>query len=252
MCLIAFAYKTHPEYPLIVAANRDEAYRRPTRAARFWDDYPSVLAGKDLKSGGTWMGINKSGKFAALTNYRDPSIIKEDPPTRGDLVLNFLTEEIEIEKYLNNVDTDAGKYMGFNLLAGSVDALFHYSNQERKINRISPGVHALSNHLLNTPWPKVEKVKKRLKEMISGSFNKEALFELLKDNTAAPDEKLPDTGIGQKFERQVSPIFIKSENYGTRNSTILLIDRRGKVTFEERRYLPRTQKVEEKNHYEFS
>lgn len=252
MCLIALAYKTHPEYDLIVAANRDEAYLRPTQAARFWGEHPHVLAGKDLEAGGTWMGINKAGKFAALTNYRDPSISKVNPPSRGGLVLNYLTDDYDTETYLKEIDANAGKYMGFNLLAGTVGQLFHYSNQERKINRIQPGIHALSNHLLDTPWPKVEKVKNELRKVIAGPFNEEALFELLKNDIAAPDETLPDTGIGKKFERQVSPIFIKSENYGTRNSTVLLIHKTGKVYFEERRYVARTQNLEEENHFEFT
>lgn len=251
MCLIVFAYKIHPDYDLILAANRDEAYRRPTRPAQFWNDYPSVLAGKDLKAGGTWMGINKMGGFAALTNYRDPAIVRDNPPSRGRLVLDYLTDEINAESYLKNVNTEDVRYMGFNLLAGSVKQFFHYSNQEKKLNRIESGIHGLSNHLLDTPWPKVEKAKKKLKKIIPGSFNEEAFFELLGDDIPADEEKLPDTGIGKKFERQVSPIFIKSEHYGTRNSTILLIDKSGKVVFEERRFKARTQKVDEKNRFEF-
>ncbi len=251
MCLIVFAYKTHSEYDLIFATNRDEAYRRPTRAARFWNKYPNVLAGKDLKAGGIWMGVNKTGNFAALTNFRDSSIKRENPPSRGQLALDYLTGDAEPKRYLQSVHKKADQFMSFNLLAGNADELFHYSNQEQIINRVEPGIHGLSNHLLDTPWPKVRRSKKRLKEIISGEFNEESLFELLKDDQPAADEELPKTGIGTKLERQVSPIFIKSENYGTRNSTILLINKKGNVTFEEQRFKKGTAEIDEVNRYEF-
>lgn len=251
MCLIVFAFQTHPNYDLIMAANRDEAYRRPTHAAQFWNTDPTFLAGKDLKAGGTWMGINKKGAFAALTNYRDPSITKDEPPSRGLLVHNFLTKNTNPETYLKSLDQKADHFMGFNLLLGTPKEMYHYSNQEQQINRIEPGIHALSNHLLDSPWPKVERAKKELKEIISIPFSEKAFFELLKDDKLAPDNQLPNTGIDKEIEKQVSPIFIKSEDYGTRNSTLLLINKAGKVTFEERRYKTGTQKVEEKNRYEF-
>ncbi len=252
MCLIVFAYKNHPKFDLIFAANRDEAFRRPTRPAQFWDDHPVVLAGKDLEAGGTWMGVNKQGHFSALTNYRDPSIVKENPPSRGQLVLNYLVEQNQPASYLNAVHPEAGRFMGFNLLAGTVNELYHYSNQEKTINRIEPGIHGLSNHLLDTPWPKVQQAKTDLKAATAfENFDIDPLFELLLNNDPAPDQDLPDTGIGIAFERIVSPIFIKSNEYGTRSSTVLLIDKNRNVTFEERRFKQGTQELNERNQFEF-
>lgn len=253
MCLIVFAYKSHPKYDLIFATNRDEFYKRPTQAARFWDDHPDVLAGKDLTAGGTWMGINRGGQFAALTNYRDPSITKEHPPSRGHIVLDYLSQTQNTDSYLETLHQRASSYMGFNILTGTPDALLHYSNQEQKINRVEPGVHGLSNHLLDTPWPKVKQAKSDLATVIKKDTlsDEEALFNILKNDHEASDAKLPQTGIPYDLEKRVSPIFIKSEDYGTRSSTILLIDKQGNVTFEERRFKDNTQQVDEANRFEF-
>lgn len=252
MCLIAFSYKQHPRYDLIFAANRDEFYERPTREARFWDDHPGVLAGKDLKAGGTWMGINRTGKFSALTNYRDLRMRKEDPPSRGHLVLQFLILADGSEEYLQKVDQTAGEYNGFNLLAGTVESLMYYSNKSRKIISLEQGLYGLSNHLLDTPWPKVEEAKQELSELIQqDEIEEQALFDILKNDTPAPDSALPDTGIPREVERAVSSIFIKTENYGTRCSTILFIDKEGLVTFEERRFKNGTLEEIEKNRYGF-
>lgn len=252
MCLIVFSYKNHPRFDLIFAANRDEFYQRPTRAARFWDDHPDVLAGKDLAAGGTWLGINRSGRFAALTNYRDPSIVKEDPPSRGQIVLDYLQQNTEPYSFLEKLDKQSSKYMGFNILTGSPDNLLHYSNQEQKINTVEPGVHGLSNHLLDTPWPKVQQSKKDLNKLIeSNTVTKEALFDILKNDQPAPENKLPETGIPKELEKQVSPIYIKGEQYGTRSSTILLIDKEGNAFFEERRFKDATHEIDEINRFQF-
>ena len=256
MCLIVFAYKEHPEYDFIFAANRDEFYRRPTRPAQFWEkeDESHVLAGKDLKAGGTWMGITRSGYFASLTNYRDPNIQKEDPPSRGHLVLEYLKQEKEPADYLQQVDEQADRYNGFNLITGTMDRLMYYSNQQKIMEDIEPGVHGLSNELLDTPWPKVQKSKRDLKEMLQDreEIDKEFLFDLLQYDQPAPDDELPDTGIPRELERAVSPIFIKTDDYGTRSSTVLLIDKKGRVTFEERRFKASTQELEEVNRYNFN
>lgn len=253
MCLIVFSYKTHPDYDLIFAANRDENHERPTRPAQFWEDYPNILAGKDLKAGGTWMGITKDGTFSALTNYRDPAIQKENPPSRGHLVLDFLTGSHPPKSYLQAVEKKADRYMGFNLLVGSPDQLGYYSNQQGKIQLLDPGLYGLSNHFLDTPWPKVERSKKQLDEISRReNISEEALFELLTDTRQAPADELPDTGIPKDIEKKVSSIFIKSEGYGTRCSTILLIDKEGHVTFSERRFKPGTKEVEDENRFEFA
>ncbi|HKK45681.1 MAG TPA: NRDE family protein [Balneolaceae bacterium] len=252
MCLIVFSYKQHPDYDLVFAANRDENHNRPTRPAQFWDDHPDLLAGKDLKAGGTWMGITKEGAFSALTNYRDPSIQKENPPSRGHLVLDYLIESRSPASYLQQVDKKADRYMGFNLLTGSPNQLGYYSNQERTIKILEPGLYGLSNHLLDTPWPKVNNAKTQLDTIIKDkNTSEEALFSLLADEQKANDNQLPNTGIPKEIEKKVSSIFIKSDGYGTRCSTILLIGKGGQVTFAERRFKPGTKEAEDENRFEF-
>ncbi|WP_142713843.1 NRDE family protein [Fodinibius sediminis] len=252
MCLIAFAYNHHPEYPLVLAANRDEHHQRPTRAARFWDNHHDILAGKDLEAGGTWMGISRTGRFSAVTNFRDPGISKAHPPSRGHLVLDYLKKTRPPGDYLSDVHQKADRYMGFNLLAGTPEKLYYYSNQQQEIRQLSSGIYGLSNHLLDKPWPKVNRSKERLEQLLKQPyFSEEALFELLYDDAQAPDSQLPDTGIPQEIEKKVSPVFIKGEDYGTRCSTLLLIDKNHQVTFRERRFKAGTQEITEENHYEF-
>ncbi|MDX1617781.1 MAG: NRDE family protein [Balneolaceae bacterium] len=253
MCLITFTYKKHPRYTLIFAANRDEFYERPTRPAQFWEEYPDVLAGKDLKAGGTWMGINRNGEFAALTNYRDPEMQKENAPSRGHLVLDFLISSDDAEEYMESVDRISDQYPGFNILTGNSSRLLYYSNKPNRILPVDPGLYGLSNHLLDTPWPKVEWAKRELSNLLQHreTIDEEQLFEILKIDIPADDEQLPDTGIPKELERAVSPIFIKTSQYGTRSSTVLLIDTDGHVTFEERRYKKGTTEVDESSRYEF-
>lgn len=253
MCLIVFSFKQHPKYDLVFAANRDENHSRPSRAAQFWDNYPNLLAGKDLQAGGTWMGVTKDGTFSALTNYRDPSIQKENPPSRGQLVLDFLTEAQSPHSYLQKVDRKAHRYMGFNLLAGTVDELGYYSNKEQRVRLLSPGLNGLSNRLLDTPWPKVERAKSKLADILKDrELSEEALFKLLSDEKKAPESRLPDTGIPKDIEKKISSIFIKSDGYGTRCSTILLIDKDGTITFNERRFKAGSHEIKEENRYEFA
>ncbi len=250
MCLITFSYKTHPRYKLIVAANRDEFYERPTRKAQFWtnEQLPDILAGKDMKANGTWMGISKKGKWGALTNYRDPSNIKENAPTRGNLVLDFLKSEMDENSYLENVQKKAQDYNGFNLLIGSYDSLYHFSNETNAITEIEPGIHGVSNALLDTNWPKLDHAKKELERITSKEkFNKEEAFEILKNPVKAPDEQLPSTGIPYEWEKAVSSIFIKTDNYGTLCSTLLFVDYEGNAEFTERRYNSSTGEIIEEN-----
>lgn len=254
MCLIAFAYKSHPDYKLILAANRDEFYERPARGAQFWDEegLPEILAGKDLKAGGTWMGINKDKKWGALTNYRDPSWKRQDPPSRGELVLEYLNSGSAPKAFMSQLSGHAQEYMGFNLLAGNTEELFHYSNHSKEITRLEPGIHGLSNALLNSPWPKLEQAKSDLQRIISSEgFSSEDLFEMLTNADTAPDDQLPDTGIPKKWEKAISSVFIKTENYGTRCSTVLMIGQQDQVTFIERRYNPIDASVIEINHFNF-
>lgn len=252
MCLIAFAYRTHPKYKLILAANRDEFYKRPTRPARFWTEegHPDMLAGKDLEAGGTWMGISKKETWGALTNYRDFSEIKENPPSRGELVLNYLDQDKSPAEFLENIKERTQAYNGFNILLGDADSLLHYSNHSDTITEVEPGIHGVSNALLDTPWTKLEQAKSDLSEAIKKEEPAvEDLFSLLKNDTTAPDAELPETGLPYELEKAVSSVFIKTDNYGTRCSTVLLIDHDGKCTFTERRYDPSTSAIIEENSY---
>ncbi len=224
MCFIVFAYQVHPSYRFIAAANRDEYYKRPSSPVAFWEDAPQVLAGRDLKEGGTWMGITREGKFAAITNFRDPSVLKTNAPSRGKLVSNFLTGSESAASYIDKISRQAQKYNGFNLICGDHNKLFVYSNRG-KIEKLDPGIYGLSNHLLNSPWPKVIKGKRALSAALNkkGPDLEAALFKILSDRKKAPDHKLPSTGVELEWERLLSSIFIKSPTYGTRSSSVLLI-----------------------------
>jgi uncharacterized protein with NRDE domain len=235
MCLILFAYKVHPAYNLILAANRDEFYERSSASADFREDSPQVLAGRDLQEGGTWMGIDRAGRFAAITNYRDPASLKSNAPSRGELVSNYLCGTQRIDEYLDKISRQAKLYNGYNLILGDRHELFAYSNRGDKQN-LKPGIYGLSNHLLNTPWPKVTRGKKMLAASLDkkGSELEDALFALLADRKIPADNKLPDTGIGLEWERLLSSIFIASPVYGTRSSTIMLIGKNGRIKFVEK------------------
>jgi uncharacterized protein with NRDE domain len=235
MCLILFAWKMHENFPLVLAANRDEFYERPSAPAAFWEEAPDLLAGRDLREGGTWLGITRKGRLAALTNYRDPKSLKTGAPSRGRLVSDYLRSREIPEAYLHRIAPDADRFNGFNLLVGDPGDLFCFSNRGIR-ERLDPGIYGLSNHLLDTPWPKVERGKSMLKDLLKEQKDPspEALFALLADRTRPPDDLLPDTGVGLAWERVLSPLFIESPVYGTRSSTALLIDRRGGVTFAER------------------
>jgi uncharacterized protein with NRDE domain len=235
MCLILFAYHSHPHYPLIVAANRDEFLKRPTAPADYWEDAPHILAGRDLEKMGTWMGITTSGQFAALTNYRDPNEQSVGKRSRGELVADFLKVNVNPASYMEELKEKREMYPGFNLVAGNIDDLFYYSNIENKIYQLEPGIYGVSNHLLNTNWPKVERGRERLIKIIEGSQENlvEDLLFLLQNADPAPDHLLPKTGVSLEWERILSPLFIESEGYGTRSSTVLLASRE-EMTYKER------------------
>lgn len=239
MCLILFSWDNHAEYKLVLTANRDEFYKRSTEKAHFWQDYPQIFAGKDLEAGGTWMGINKTGKFAAITNYRDLSKFKPSPyfTSRGTLIAEYLKTDMLPEEYLGSVNEKSQLYDGFNLLVGDFNSLFYYSNVEKQIKQLSSGIYGLSNHLLNSPWPKVKKGKKLLSESLSSAnLQDEKLLNMLYNVDHAEVSDLPDTGVGVDFEKQLSPMFIKLKDYGTRSSTLLKISKKGDYTFLERTF----------------
>lgn len=230
MCLIFIAKHQHEDYPLLIAANRDEFYNRPTLPLHAWENSP-IIAGKDLSAGGTWLGVTAKGRFAALTNYRDPADQLKDPLSRGLLVKAFLESDQHPQHYLTNLANQAQRYQGFNLLVGEGSDLWYFSNrQDSPPEAVSAGIHGLSNHLLNTPWPKVKQGKQAFKHALkpAHSANELAaeLIPVLNQREPAPDSDLPNTGVGLAFERALSPRFIHAPGmqYGTRCTTILIMD----------------------------
>lgn len=253
MCIIFFAYKSHPKYKLILAGNRDEFYDRPTRNAGYWWDYPEILGGRDLEKKGTWLGINKSGEFSAITNYRDFSLLVHDPISRGNLVKDFLTEGQSPKTYMKVLKKNGHQYNPFNLLVGDKSSLYYYSNVEDAIKEIKPGIYGISNSLLDVSWPKVVRGKEIFQDIIN---SKEKIHPkdfdcLLADKELPKDEELPDTGIGIDWERTLASIFIESPNYGTRASTILMIDNNNHITFMEKSLQNHVTKKWNEVSYEF-
>jgi uncharacterized protein with NRDE domain len=238
MCLILLAWRAHPEFPLLFAGNRDEAYQRPSAAADFWQDEPCIFGGRDLEQGGTWLGLTLSGRFAAVTNYRDARAPRNALRSRGELVANFLRGTDAPHAYLERVAPLAADYRGFTLLVGDLNTLFCYSNRGGGIEEVIAGVHGLSNHLLDTPWPKVVHGKECVAALLRAGEAEltTALFGILTDRTAASDADLPDTGVGLQRERELSPAFVAGDSYGTRAATVLLVNRKGEVLFQERAF----------------
>ena len=238
MCLILFAHRAHPRYRLVVAANRDEFYARPTAPAAPWPDAPEVVAGRDLRGGGTWMGIARSGRWAALTNYRDPAEQDHPGPSRGHLVADFLRAAVEPARYLEELLPRAAEYAGFNLLVGDADGVLWFSNRAGTPPvLLTPGVYGVSNHLLDTPWPKVLRGKRELARLLAdGAVEADPLLDLLLDRAYAADHELPATGVGRERERVLSASFIASPGYGTRASTALLVEHDGSALLAERTF----------------
>lgn len=239
MCVYFFAINVNPRFPVMVAGNRDEFLERGSRAAHFWPSQPDMLAGRDEKDGGTWLGVNRKGRWALLTNFRAPSAVRADRPSRGGLVTDFLCGEKPPEEWLLCVEKEAAQYNPFNLVAASRADIFWFSSRLQGVRKMPDGVHGLSNALLDTPWPKVVRgcaAMRGIAPKISDPARLEPLFSMLADTETAPDEKLPDTGVGPEFERILSSVFVQSPVYGTRCSTVLLIDDKGVLTFSERTY----------------
>lgn len=237
MCLIFLSIHQHPTYKLIVAANRDEFYNRQTSPADFWQDHPEILGGRDLEAHGTWMAMTKSGRISMVTNYRDPKNIDPKAPSRGQLVTDFLLSEKRPESYLKEVKEAGHSYNGFNLITGDSNELYYYSNYKGSVEKIQQGIHGLSNHLLDTPWPKVQRGKERWRAIQSkDTILSTEVFDFLYDNQQASDQQLPETGIGIERERALSSMFIKTSGYGTRCSTVILVDHQNQVEFTERLY----------------
>lgn len=242
MCLAAIAFDVHPDYLAVVLANRDEFQARPAAALALWDDQPNILAGRDLQAGGTWMGLERRARFGLVTNFRE-MLKMPQAPTRGNLVPDFLTTSKSTEVHLGAIAHRADQYAGFNLLLYDGDALWYASNRDTQFaRRLGAGVHALSNHLLDTPWPKLRRLRSSLSDWSqTGSADTTPLWRALGDQERAPQHELPDTGVGAEWESVLSAPFVLTEGYGTRCSTVLLLDRRGNWSLEERRYDPSGQ-----------
>ncbi len=252
MCLIFISFHHHPTYKLIVAGNRDEFYNRPTVAAHFWEDRPAVLAGRDLEAGGTWLGVNRTGMISMLTNYRDPKNIDPAAPSRGHLVSGYLEGSAPPLKYLETLQTNGKQYNGFNLIVGNQHELWYYSNYKQGIQQLTPGFYGISNKLLETPWPKILRGKEKLGPILSNPIiDPETVFEVLYDDLKAPYDQLPETGLTMERESALSSMFIKTENYGSRCSTVVLVDNNDKLLFSERVYDTTTFRHQTKT-YEFS
>jgi len=233
MCLIVFAWRAHATLPLVVAANRDEWRDRPAERAAWWSN-PPILAGRDLKAGGTWMGLTRQGRFAAVTNFRDPADKRSTARSRGGLVTEFLESGAPAIEFANGLRPRSSDYNGFNLILGDGKSLVYFGSREAVAREIEPGVHGLSNHVLDEPWPKVLRGREVMQAALHDEDPAPGLFNLLSDTEGAPDERLPATGVGLDWERRLASPLITGDDYGTRASTVVTIDDRGEVFFEER------------------
>ncbi|MCC7461755.1 MAG: NRDE family protein [Gammaproteobacteria bacterium] len=233
MCLVLLAWQVHPDFPLVLAANRDEFHVRPAAAAAWWDDAPGLLAGRDLDAGGTWLGVTRDARFAVLTNYRGPQRHAAAVPSRGALVRRALVRPEPLAATLGWLERAAGAYNGFNLLFSDGARLGVFESVPGAGRELPPGVYGLSNHLLDTPWPKVTAAKSQLSATLARLPEEAPLLELLRDDRPAADHELPRTGLSLEWERLLSSAFIRAPGYGTRCSTIVLMDREGTVRFVE-------------------
>jgi len=274
MCLLVIAWQVHPRYRLVVAANRDEFHERPTEPMARWPAPDEIIAGRDLRAGGTWLGIDRRRRFGIVTNFRELQRPAPGAPSRGNLIPDYLRNAAPVTQYIQNLEPVADQYSGFNLLltdhaepadradpghrahvghhhapsghhadSASGDSLWYVSNRAPQFAQsLPPGIYGLSNELLDTPWPKLQRVRKRFDTLIDqpGNISEEALFAILADPTqAGVDDALPATGLSHEWEQLLSSPFISNQDYGTRCSTVLLQGNAGTVSLIERRFGPR-------------
>lgn len=245
MCLILFSYAKDADTPLVVAANRDEFFSRPSAKAHYWEDYPDILAGRDLVANGTWLGITKTGRFAAVTNVREPDVVVDQPLSRGDLTSGFLASDMTPESYLLSLEENQHRYSGFNLLVGQFNPgnneLWYFSNRKEGRYELDSGTYGLSNHLLDSQWPKVADGKRFLSDAnLSNNNNNHLLLrQFLENSSLADDEQLPATGVSYEKEKALSAAFITMPGYGTRTSTVLTLSNES-IVFSEKNYLDET------------
>jgi len=238
MCLVVLSHGIHPDYPVVLVGHRDEFHSRPTAAIGWWQDRPDVLAGRDLKAGGTWLGVARSGRWAVVTNFRQPGDPPRDSPSRGELVTDFLGSALPVGQAASALATKASTYAGFTLLVSDgVDVACVTNRPEPHVQVLGTGTYGLSNARLDDPWPKVVRSRRRVEGLLAkGPPDPTGLFGALADRTEADDDSLPDTGLGLAVERRLSPAFIAGSEYGTRSATVLTIDREGTVRITERRF----------------
>jgi uncharacterized protein with NRDE domain len=236
MCLILFAWRQHRDYPLIMIANRDEYYARPTRDAHWWDETP-VFAGRDLEAGGTWLGVNRRGRLAAVTNVREPGAMKPGKKSRGALTQNFLSGDATPETFLQELAPDDRDYAGFNLLLGDEQGLWFYSNRDHGMRNVDPGIYGISNGTFDEPWPKLSSGKQELAAILNNEISPTDLMEILTDHQVAEDHELPQTGVSLDIERMLSSRFIRSPEYGTRACSVITIGADKQINFNEQNYL---------------
>lgn len=241
MCLIVVGWRVNADYPLLVAANRDEFYARPTAFADFWSDAPEVIGGRDLEAGGTWLGITRSGRFAAVTNVREPGAGK-GRHSRGRLTQDFLTGRQTAAGYVSQLAMQ--DFSGFNLLVSDGDSLWYCSNRSSSPQELAPGIYGVSNHLLDSPWPKLVTARLGFAQALDKLPDHAPLFAILADDEIVPDGELPDTGVPLEWERRLSAIFVRSADYGTRASTVVTRNGGGAITFEERSFGPHGQPLQ--------
>lgn len=241
MCIVLFSYKQMPGYYLVVAANRDEFLVRPTAPLSWWEDDAKILAGRDLQDGGTWLGVNASGKFGALTNYREMAQNNVKTVSRGEILPRYFGHPKGATHYLADLEGQRSRYRGFNIVLGDGESLVYYSNRAdgtaQSQRELQPGVYGLSNHLLDSPWPKLERGKDLFRHTLAKHpFSVENLFQVLQDTWQPPEHSLPDTGIGPRWEKKLAPIFISSDTYGTRSSAVVTISDAGETMVCERTF----------------
>lgn len=238
MCLIVVGWRSHPDYPLVVAANRDEFYARPTADAARWPDAPHIIGGIDLEAGGTWLGISTTGRFAAVTNVREPAMTK-GARSRGALTRDFLLSASPARDYASQIDGE--RYSGFNLLLSDGEDLIYCSNRDGQPRALPPGIYGLSNHLLDSPWPKLLQARRQFAAALQQLPDESDFFDLLGDQTIVADADLPKTGVPLEWERLLSAVFVKSESYGTRASTLVWQRADGAVSLHEQSFAPNGQ-----------
>ncbi len=249
MCVLFVGWQQHSEFPLVVAANRDEFYDRPAAIAHFWPNTPGLLAGRDLRAGGTWLGVTRSGRFAALTNYREAATSPDSVRSRGLLVSDFLDAESSAVEFATELVRSGSDYAGYSILLYDGTDLVYGSNRSHTPRPLPPGQYGLSNHLLDTDWPKLNHGKGHFATTLDNGAQIDDLFALLRDRSPVPDQELPDTGVGREWERVLSPIFVATEDYGTRCATVVRFRDRRTIEFEERTFTKASHAMTDPSQY---